>query len=213
LAVFRVAGTHADSVGLAPAALSFCCLASGAALVLTIVLRRPLWSTLLATSLVGCFGAASIWLRSAPAVRAVLGRRLAFGLLAGLAAVAAYDAVRWALVLGLRLRVSPFGALPYFGASLLGTAASVSSIWFAGVLYHLANGMLFGAAYTIFLGRQRWWAGVLWSLGLETAMLTFYPMWLDLRAVMGEFTVMSVSGHVAYGLVLGVMCQSRFRAS
>jgi hypothetical protein len=76
--------------------------------------------------------------------------------------------------------------------------------WF---VYHVSNGILFGTAYTLLLGQQRWWCGIAWSLGLELAMLCLYPLWLDLRSVMGEFTVMSVTGHLAYGAVLGLGCQ------
>jgi hypothetical protein len=195
---------------LAQTALSVSCLASGTALVLTIVLQRPLWATLSVTAAAVCTGAAAIWLRSALPVRAALTARLKFGLVAGLVSTAAYDAARWSLKLSLGLRVSPFGALPFFGGSLLGATASPQSAWLAGFVYHVSNGMLFGAAYTVFLGHRRWWLGIVWSLALEGAMLTFYPMWLDLRAVMNEFTLMSVTGHLAYGAVLGLAGERRF---
>ena len=38
-------------------------------------------------------------------------------------------------------------------------------------------------------------------------MLLVYPHWLPLGRVMGEFTIVSVSGHLAYGVTLGVLVQ------
>jgi len=100
--------------------------------------------------------------------------------------------------------VSPFAAVPYFGQSLLGSAASSRSAWIAGFVYHLLNGIFFSAAYGILFTGGRWWFGIVWALTLELAMLALYPSLLDIRAVMQEFTIMSVSGHVAYGCVLGL---------
>jgi hypothetical protein len=44
-------------------------------------------------------------------------------------------------------------------------------------------------------------------MGLEAAMLTVYPGWLDLEAVMEEFVTVSVFGHLAYGTALGIISQ------
>ena len=44
-------------------------------------------------------------------------------------------------------------------------------------------------------------------------MFTVYPGWLNLNAVIEEFAIVSVSGHLVYGLTLGVICQARFRGA
>ena len=44
-------------------------------------------------------------------------------------------------------------------------------------------------------------------------MLTVYPGWLDLQAVMAEFTLVSMIGHLSYGSILGVLSQRWFRAA
>jgi hypothetical protein len=124
------------------------------------------------------------------------------GVRAGLAATAAYDVTRLALVQLLSLKVSPFAALPIFGQLLVGQSAGSAAGTAAGVAYHLANGLGFGTAYTLLLGRRGVLTGIAFALGLEALMLTFYPGWLDIRAV-GEFVSMSMLGHVAYGAVLG----------
>ena len=41
---------------------------------------------------------------------------------------------------------------------------------------------------------------------LEIAMFSIYPSWLHLQAVMQEFTIVSISGHLVYGAVLGLFC-------
>ena len=44
-------------------------------------------------------------------------------------------------------------------------------------------------------------------------MLSIYPRWLDLKAVMAEFTMVSMSGHIVYGSVLGRISQLQLAAS
>jgi hypothetical protein len=195
----------------AQVALGIACLASGVALVSTILFHRSLRITLaLAAATVGS-SAAGIWRRSTPHTKAILRERARFGLLAGLMGTASYDATRWLLVFALGYRVNPFGALPLFGWSLLGPGASSPEAWIIGFIYHLSNGTLFGISYAVLLGQRSWWVGIVWALGLEVAMMSLYPMWLSLRSVMGEFTLMSITGHVAYGTVVGQICHRRFR--
>lgn len=189
--------------------LALTALGSGVSLVFAIVFGAPLaWSLLLlaaaAVSLVGFR-----WSHSDAASRLHLRRRLSTGLVAGLAATAAYDVSRLALVQVGGLRVSPFKALPLFGQLLVGVDSPPSVALFAGAAYHLLNGVAFATAYCLLLGGRDWRLGILWALGLEAAMLAVYPGWLDLGNVLGEFAAMSILGHVAYGAVLGLVSQWR----
>jgi hypothetical protein len=61
----------------------------------------------------------------------------------------------------------------------------------------------FGCAYAVWFGHRPWWWGIGFALGLEACMLAIYPGWLDIRTL-GEFTTMSVVGHLVYGTVLGL---------
>jgi hypothetical protein len=106
------------------------------------------------------------------------------------------------------MTVSPFGAFKMFGELLIGPAPE--SVRFAvGTVYHYFNGVSFAIGYCFLLGGRNWKWGIAWGLLLEAAMLTIYPGWLDLEAVMAEFVSMSVLGHVAYGSVLGLIGQRR----
>jgi hypothetical protein len=60
------------------------------------------------------------------------------------------------------------------------------------------------------LGGRHWAYGVGWALLLELAMLTVYPIWLGLQAVLAEFTAVLVVGHLAYGSTLGWFSQRWF---
>lgn len=182
--------------------LAVAAVGSGACLVVTLATGAPLWLGLL-----GVIGAASFlgayrWAHLDDAGRRDLLARLRAGVLAGLLATLAYDAVRWLLVLVGRLDLSPFGAFPLFGELLVGPAPLALRV-LLGALYHLVNGVSFAVAFCLLLGGRDWRLGILWGLGLEAAMLAVYPGWLELDAVLAEFVTMSFLGHVAFGAVLG----------
>jgi hypothetical protein len=181
-------------------------LPSGAALIVYFVagLSLPLG---LALSVVGTVIAARhTWRRLDPITQLILRRRAVVGLGIGAVATVAYDATRFGLVGLLGLKLQPWAALPYFGQLLSGQAPGTSVAWLIGFTYHVLNGVAFAGAYSILLGQRGVVAGVAWALGLEAAMLAFYPGWLDIRAVQ-EFATVSMAGHVVYGLVLGVGCE------
>lgn len=135
--------------------------------------------------------------------RAML-ERIRVGALAGLIGALAYDAARLGFVTALGLDFKPFAAWPLFGQGLLGTDISTTAAYAAGACFHFANGTLFGVAYALFVRRPAWWSGILWALCLEALMLSLYPSWLDIKSL-GEFTQVSVLGHVVYGSVLGTL--------
>lgn len=134
------------------------------------------------------------------------------GLVAGIVATLAYDTLRLALVKFLGLSFAPLGALPHFGHLLIGNGASTRAAWIAGSAYHYLNGITFSIAYCFVLGGRNWKWGIAWALGLETAMFMVYPGWLHLSGMMEEFTIVSLSGHVAYGIVLGSLSQKYQRS-
>lgn len=185
-------------------------MATGAALVAHILIDVPLWlSALLAMG--AAAGVIAVGARRHPHVA---GRELALapsaiirvGVLSAVAALIAYDGTRLVVSEALAYEVGPFEALPHFGAGLVGDSASSSAQWVAGSLFHVANAITFAVAYTIWAGRRGVVAGVVFGLGLEAAMLGFYPAWLQIPN-MREFASMSIVGHIAYGATLGVLAK------
>ncbi|MGL4338901.1 MAG: DUF6789 family protein [Rhodoglobus sp.] len=174
--------------------------ASGGALLIFFLTGLPF------LALVGaCVGlAVAAWLvliiQIRPEARVEIRRRLLAGFLAGLPAVAAYDLGRLALVSLTGSDFKPFASWPLFG-QLLGAGDPLSSGWL-GFAYHLLNGLTFACAYAISLPRAGVIGGIAWALVLETLMVSFYPGWLDLKAL-DEFIPVSLIGHLAYGAVLG----------
>lgn len=188
-------------------ALAF--LGSGAALVMAILFGAPLGLLL---ALVGVFTGITLvlkWRHTATAARPLLQARLVTGLVAGALATGGYDAVRWMVVTLGWMEFWPFDSFPLFGALILGPNAPRIWTQVVGIAYHLMNGVGFAVAYCLLLGGRDWRLGVVWALGLELAMVSLYPSWLNLDAVLREFTVVSLVGHVTYGAVLGAISQRR----
>lgn len=186
-------------------------LASGAALVASIFTRAPLSLTLALCGGVAILAGALRWSSTDAGERPYLKAQLLTGLVAGVAATAAYDLVRFLLVTAGRLSFNPFESFPLFGYLILGESVSRQAAVTVGTAFHLLNGIAFGVSYCLLLGGRHWITGVLWALGLEAAMVTIYPTWLDLEAVRMEFLSVSLFGHLAYGLTLGVIGQRRLR--
>jgi hypothetical protein len=191
--------TGLPSRGQALAAAIF--FASGASLVvhiLTDALLPAVFGALLVGGAVLMAQAASD-----PALRARIVPLLRAGVIAGVVSTAVYDVSRYALAEAFDLHAKPFKALPYFGNALIGVEPHSTASWVAGVAFHLTNGVCFGIGYTVLAGRRRLPWAVGFALALEAFMLLLYPRWLQIDA-MKEFTQMSVFGHVAYGLSLGL---------
>jgi hypothetical protein len=182
--------------------------ASGASLVVHILTDATLPAVLGALLVGGTVLLAQA--TSDPVVRARVVPLLRAGVVGGLVSTLVYDATRYALTVVLDLDVSPFKALPYFGNALIGVEPHSTAGWVAGAAFHLTNGMCFGIGYTVLAGRRslRW--AVAFGLALEALMLTLYPRWLQIEA-MKEFTQMSLLGHVAYGLSLGLVTKALLR--
>jgi hypothetical protein len=141
----------------------------------------------------------------APPRRADLIRTIRKGVVIGLLATAAYDIVRLLIVWAFSMHVNPFKAFPYFGYAIAGEGIARESAIAIGAVYHAVNGIFFSISYCLLFRGRHWICGILWALGLEALMFSVYPSWLNLDAVLAEFTIVSVTGHLAYGAVLGVM--------
>lgn len=178
-------------------------LASGGALVADALLGLPVpavWLAAVGAGVVAAVGAA----RGRSAIAAA--GRLRAGVVAGGAALVAYDASRLVLVAVGGLSVHPFDALPHLGTALVGGQAPAAAALAAGAAFHVVNAVGFSVAYVLLLGERGVWAGIGWGLALEAVMLAVYPFWLQVTAL-GEFASMSLVGHVCYGATLGAVAR------
>ncbi|MDB9516440.1 hypothetical protein PN466_05630 [Roseofilum reptotaenium CS-1145] len=181
-------------------------MASGAALVISIVTNASLPIILICLGIFAGFLSISKWSRSSHQERKIIQAKAITGVVAGAIATIAYDVSRELIVRLFNIPLDPFKALPVFGELIVGSNAPETTIIISGILYHVLNGVLFGVAYCFFFGNRNWKWGIVWAMALEIAMFTIYPTWLNLDAVMREFTLISMSGHIVYGAVLGLLC-------
>lgn len=189
--------------------LAFTMLASGIALVVAVLTGLPLWLSLGLLGITAVLLVSLRWLQSCEVVRQRLQTQLSTGMVAGLAATAAYDASRLLLVRLGRLPLSPFETFRIFGQLIVGEERPSWLTLGIGTAYHLLNGIAFAIGYCFLLGGRSWKWGIAWGLALEAGMLALYPGWLDLDAVLVEFTTMSFVGHLFYGGVLGLISERR----
>ena len=188
--------------GLARATFAPIFLATGASLVIYIVSGVSLLgATAVSIATVAGFGRWR-WLQLAPAERIEMARTLKLGVLSGALATAAYDVFRYLIIEVFAISFWPFDIFTHFGRGLVGADAPAVLVTAAGVLFHIANGVGFATAYTVAFGRAGWMAGIAWAMCLEVMMVSFYPGWLNMKAL-DEFLQVSVFGHFVYGSVLG----------
>ncbi|GAA1614899.1 hypothetical protein GCM10009679_19140 [Saccharothrix algeriensis] len=187
-------------------------LASGAALLVYILSGVSLRWTFLSLGLAAVVVATAVIRRLPEPRRSRVLRRMAVGAVAGLAATLAYDAVRIALVEFAGLKLRPFEAWRLFGLALAGEDQSGPWVFWLGVAFHLCNGIAFGVAYTVAFGRRGIWPAIVWALVLESFMVSVYPGWLGLKAL-EEFLSVSITGHLAYGIVLGWLARHLLTSS
>lgn len=187
--------------------LAGCFLCTGAGLVAHILFDLPIAVGLVLVLLV----VATLWFGLGRGDQArpwdQVRRPVAVGVVAGVAATVVYDVTRVGLVTVTDAGVWPFEAFRHFGAGIVGAHRLVA--WHAtiGALFHAANGVGFAVAYVVAVGRRSVGWAVVWALLLEAATLTLYPRWLGVDPY-GEFLQMSVVGHVAYGVTLGVVSRA-----
>jgi hypothetical protein len=159
---------------------------------ITMVKHSLLWPSLVLLAGTGASAAAVAW-RLQPVARQWLRRQVRTGVLAGMAATAAYDLVRYGLVVLASWSVDPFKTFPLFGRLLLGQAAPAAALWVAGSAYHLLNGLGLAVGYLLVVPSPGLVSAVIWALMLETFTILLYPDWLGLSAV-GEFFSVSMAG-------------------
>jgi hypothetical protein len=181
-------------------------MASGAALVVSVITNASLATILIYLGAFSGFLAVSKWLRSSRTERKIIRAKTITGMSAGVIATGAYDLSRLLIVKLFNIPLNPFKAIPVFGQLIIGANSSGSAVLIWGILYHLLNGILFALAYCFLFGNRNWKWGIAWAMCLEIAMFSIYPSWLHLQAVMQEFTIVSISGHLVYGSVLGLFC-------
>ena len=144
-------------------------------------------------------------------------RIIFIGAIAGFIAALAYDAFRLPFVYsaswGLAALVPSlplFKVFPQFGAMILGRAESNSlAAILVGWAYHFSNGVTFGVMYAAMVNgqwRSRWPVAVVFSVGLELAMLfTPYPATFGIR-VTETFVVVTLTAHLIFGVTMGWLC-------
>lgn len=180
--------------------------ATGAALVTHIVFGLPLWATFFGGVVLAALTLS--WL--ARRVGVDLNRVIRVGLTSGAIATAAYDLSRIAIVGLAGLDSRPFAAWPLFGAALIGEQATSATQWIVGGAFHVTNGLAFAVAYTYWFAGRGPIAGIAFALVLEGFMLSLYPGWLNISSY-APFVIMSLTGHLVYGSVLGILARRMSR--
>jgi len=130
--------------------------------------------------------------------------RLVVGVWGGLTATAAYDVVRLALWQAGVFRFNPFISHPIFGWLITGFPEDTFVAQMVGWSYHLWNGIGFAIMYTLVAGPTHWRYALLWALFLEVCWLTALPSVLEFHPN-PELVALSVIGHGAYGVTLGLI--------
>ena len=101
------------------------------------------------------------------------------------------------------------------GAMTSMSQSMIITVMVLGGFYHFWNGATLGAVYTVFVGRGKWYYGLVWGFIIHIGMMLapwlimmFDPFGLKYN---GGFTIFTVSllAHLAYGAVLGILA-SRF---
>jgi hypothetical protein len=151
-----------------------------------------------------------VWTRAKPPAREIFIQRLAAGLFCGVAGLIAYDGVRWLILISGTVPFNPFRAIEVFGLLILKVDVDTWITKTVGWLFHIWNGLSFAVMFTLAVGRGSLLWAIIWSLMLELAMVSTYPsifrLWLDL-----PFLVVSLSGHLAFGVALGLAARGAVR--
>jgi hypothetical protein len=137
-------------------------------------------------------------------------KRFRAGAAAGAVALLAYDGIRFGIY-GLNvLEFYPFQTHRVFGSMITGQPPTTHASAITGWLYHFWNGFSFAIIYALIAGPAAWYWGVAWAMILEVAMLFTYPTLLDITMT-AAFIGMSLIGHTAYGVALGLTVRRLMR--
>lgn len=131
---------------------------------------------------------------------------LVVGLLGGFLATLAYDGVRFALRSSGVFNYDGFVAIYIFGGWITGTETTTVEAAIAGWIYHFWNGLSFGVFYTLTFGRRHWLYGAAYGVFMELCMLGLFPLFIRVTDRV-DFILLSLIGHLVYGVALGVISQ------
>ena len=182
---------------------------SGLALLLYALGLAPLSVTVTILAPLTAVTFMAIWVLSGGESEKVFLDRLKGGLIAGAVGLLAYDLVRLVILLA-GVNFNPFRPIEVFGLLILGVTQDTTLTKSLGWSFHIWNGLSFAIMYTMIAGRGKVWWAVLWALFLETAMIVTYPSIFQV-AVDAPFLIISVVGHLAYGLAVGVTARKVVR--
>jgi hypothetical protein len=157
-----------------------------------------------------------VWVAARRAGFVRLVNRIETGVWVGFVATAALDALRLvSFSLGLLPGNMPrmFGVL-IFDQMAVGPTLSSDLV---GGLYHFWISACFGLAYTLLVGRTRWWGGLIWGLIIEVGMMTTAPMVVAMgtgyfglglgKGILNGVFLGSLFPHISYGIVLGLLLE------
>jgi hypothetical protein len=137
--------------------------------------------------------------------------RLVTGAWGGLAATLGYDLIRYVIWAGGIISYNPFRSHPAYGMFITGFPEQTLIAHIVGWAYHFWNGFGFGIMYTLVAGPAAWHYALVWAMFLEIGWLTALPSVLQFRLNL-EYLAVSLVGHGAYGVLLGLIAQRYIRA-
>jgi hypothetical protein len=132
--------------------------------------------------------------------------RLVIGAWGGLVATLFYDMIRYLVWAGGAVSYNPFLSHPIFGRFITGYPEEAAAAIVVGWAYHFWNGFGFGIMYTLVAGRAHWYYALIWATFLEIGWLTALPSILHFK-LNPQYVALSMIGHGAYGVGLGVIAQ------
>lgn len=137
--------------------------------------------------------------------------RLVTGAWGGLVATLFYDVIRYLAWMGRAVSYNPFLSHPIFGRFITGYPEESAVATAVGWVYHFWNGFGFGIMYTLVAGRAHWYYALIWAMFLEIGWLTALPSILQFK-LNPEYVALSLVGHGAYGVALGLIAQRFIKA-
>ncbi|MBI4542694.1 MAG: hypothetical protein HY705_06665 [Gemmatimonadetes bacterium] len=186
-------------------------------LVVALTPGMPAMPTLVRLALrpsVGMLGVVWVAARAAGYTRLV--NRIEAGVWVGFVATAALDVFR---LTSFSLGLLPGNMPRMFGVLILDRMAAGPSTLsdVVGAAYHFWVSACFGLAYTLLLGRTRWWGGLIWGLVVEVGMMTTSPMVIAMgtgyfglalgKGLLNGVFLGSLVPHISYGVVLGLLLE------
>ena len=142
-----------------------------------------------------------------------LGAATRLALFAGVVGTAVMEAVR---IIGFRVFHGMPGSLPMLLGVLLTNRFMAGPDWVSNLIGwgdHFWNGIGFAFIYFAIFGRQRWWAGLLYALGIATIFMLSPVMNILGAGIFGQdfgpvkFPLTVYLAHAVYGLSLGFIGQ------